>query len=385
MSVAIAGVAELPQGRSQAPSPMALHEQLVRMALADAGLALEDVDALLTVSPRSDPYLIHAAALAERLRIRPSVALTLEAGGAAPMAMVETARAFIASGRVRNAVVVAADMPNSQMGRSAYQAALADIGPVHPDFERPFGPTVPSLFALVAQRYMCEYGATELHLAAVALQDRKMAGLHPNAHYREPLTLEQYLTAPQIAQPLRLYDCAPVSDGGGAAVLVPASHAKALLHPVVEVVGAGFATGHMHLSFAESLTAFTARVALRRALEEARLPLSSVDVALIYDCFTIAMLINLEDMGFAERGQAGPAFAAGEFSLEGRLPVNPHGGLLSHGHPGRAGGMGNLIEAVLQLRGAAGPRQVPNAEIALVHGMGGVFATHGVLLLRRGE
>jgi acetyl-CoA acetyltransferase len=183
-----------------------------------------------------------------------------------------------------------------------------------------------------------------------------------------------------IADPLRLLDCAPVSDGGGAIVVIAAERAKA---PKVEVSGAGFSTTHLHLSAAPSLTAFGAGAALERALAQAGLRREDIDLALVYDCFTIALLVNLEDLGLAQPGEAGPAFAAGRFGPSGALPVNPHGGLLSHGHPARAGGMGQLIEAVVQLRGAAGERQVGAADIALVHGMGGVFATHGTLLLAR--
>jgi acetyl-CoA acetyltransferase len=169
-----------------------------------------------------------------------------------------------------------------------------------------------------------------------------------------------------------------VSDGGGAIVVTAADRVRT---PRVEVLGAGFSSTHMHLSAAPSMTTFGAGTACERALAQAGLALASVDVALVYDCFTIAMLVNLEDLGLAPAGSAGPAFAAGAFGPNGKLPVNPHGGLLSHGHPARAGGMGQLVEAVLQLRGGAGERQLRHARVALVHGMGGVFATHGVLLL----
>jgi acetyl-CoA acetyltransferase len=376
--IAIAGVGELPQGRSPLPHTMALHEQLVALALADAAMEVDAVDAVLTVAPRSDPYLIHAAALAEHLGIEPAVAWTLEAGGGAPAAMVETARGLIAAGTARTVLIVAADMPLGAVTRNAYVGSLAEAGPVHPDLERPYAPSVPALFATVAHAYMNRHGARGEHLAAVAIQNRAAALHHPNAHYREPIDLAAYHASRMIADPLRLLDCAPVSDGGGAIVVTAAERVRT---PRVQVLGAGFSTTHMHLSAAPSQTQFGAGAACRRALAQAGLPLAAVDVALVYDCFTIAMLVNLEDLGLAPAGSAGPAFAAGEFGPGGKLPVNPHGGLLSHGHPARAGGMGQLIEAVLQLRGVAGERQVRNARVALVHGMGGVFATHGVLLL----
>jgi acetyl-CoA acetyltransferase len=383
MGLAVVGVGELPQGRSPLPTTMALHEDLCRLAAADAGITLGDVDLLLTVSPRSDPYLIHAAALAEQLGIQPAVTLTLEAGGAAPAAMVEVARGLIGNGTARTGLIVAADMPLGSVTRDAYVSTLAEAGPVHPDLERPYAPSVPSLFALVARHYMDRYGTRADHLAAVALQNRRFARGHPNAHQREPLDAESYHASRMIADPLRLFDCAPVSDGGGAVVVTSLERARDLPARPVRVLGAGFSTGHMHLSGAPSLAEFQAGKALDGALRQAGRGRGDIDLALVYDCFTIAMLANLEDMGFAERGEAGPAFVDGEFGSQGRLGVNTHGGLLSHGHPARAGGMGNLIEAVVQLRGEAGARQRENVEVAMVHGMGGAFATHGVLVLGR--
>jgi acetyl-CoA acetyltransferase len=378
--VAIAGVGELPQGRSDAPHTMALHERLATLALADAGMTLDDIDAVLTVSPRSDPYLIHAAALAEHLGIAPAVTWTLEAGGAAPAAMVETARGLIASGTARAVLAVAADMPLGSVSRNSYVATLGEAGPVHPDIERPYGPSVPSLFATVACAHMARYGTLAEHLGAVAVQNRKAAASHPNAHYRDAIDLDAYRASRMIADPLRLLDCAPVSDGGGAIVVTAAGRTG---DRGVMLLSSGFSTTHLHLSAAPSLTGFGAGAALERALAQAELTRPAIDVALVYDCFTIALLVNLEDLGFTAPGTSGPAYAEGRFGPRGALPVNPHGGLLSHGHPARAGGMGQLVEAVMQLRGEAGARQVRDARVALVHGMGGVFATHGVLLLGR--
>lgn len=380
MRVVITGIGELPQGRSPLPNTMVLHERLAQLALDDAGMTLGQIDAVLTVAPRSDPYLIHAGALAEHLGITPPVAWTLEAGGAAPTAMVDVARGLIANGTATAVLIVAADMPLGGVTRKQYVSTLAEAGPVHPDFERPYGPSVPAMFAMVARAHMERHGTTTDHLAAVAIQNRDAAAHHPNAHYREPLDAAAYHASRMIADPLRLLDCAPVSDGGGALVVTSAE--QATKRPI-DVLGAGFAMSHLHLSAAPSLTEFSAGEALERALTQAQLQRGDIDVALVYDCFTVAMLVNLEDLGFVPRGESGPAFAEGRFGPRGHLPVNPHGGLLSHGHPARAGGMGQLIEAAVQLRGAAGERQIANADVAMVHGMGGVFANHGVLILGR--
>lgn len=384
MTIAIAGVAEPKHGPMPDTTPMGLHAGLAQAALDDAGLLASEIDAVLTLSPRADPYLIHATALCEFLRITPELALTIEGGGAAPAVMVDLARGMIATHRARSVLIVNADMPLTGVGRKTYTQALADGGPVHPDLERPFGPTVPSLFGIVAAAYLHETGASDADLAAVALQDRALAARHPNAHMTKPMDLAAYRASAPIADPLRMFDCAPVSDGGGALVVTSAARAGALRRPPVHVLGAGFASTHLHLSAAPSLTRFGAGLALERALGEAGLARDAIDLACIYDCFTIAMLVNAEDMGLAERGGAGASFRSGAFAPGGRLPVNTHGGLLSHGYPGRAAGIGNVIEAVLQLRGAAGARQLQRAEVAVAHGMGGVFATHGVLVLGRG-
>jgi acetyl-CoA acetyltransferase len=381
IDTAIAGIAELPQGRMTGVTPMALHARLARMALDDAGLRPADVDALITLSPRSDPYLIHATALAEYMGMVPPVALTVEGGGAAPATMVDLARMMIGDGRAAVVLIVSADMPLSVVSRDSYVQTLADAGPVHPDIERPFGPSVPSLFGIVARAYMERYGASDLDLAVVALHDRAAAAGHPNAHMRKPMDLDAHHASPMIADPLRLLDCAPVSDGGAAVVVTSLARARDLRRRPVKVLSAGFSMTHLHLSAAPSLTSFGAGLALERALVRAGLQAGDIDVANVYDCFTIAMLVNVEDLGFAPRGQAGEAFRSGAFRPGGGLPINPHGGLLSHGSPARAAGIGNLIEAVVQLRGDAGDRQIADVEVTMTHGMGGLFATHGVLLL----
>jgi acetyl-CoA acetyltransferase len=380
-NVMIAGIAEPVHGRIPGLTPMALHERLALQALDDAGLELRDVDAVLTLAPRSDSYLIHAAAFAEYLGISPPTALTLEGGGAAPAIMVDMARNMIEGGSAKTILIVSADMPLSVNTRDAYIKTLADSGPVHPDIERPFGPTVPSLFGMVARAYINEFDADDSDLGAVAIHDRAAAIMHPNSHMRSPMDFTTYGASHMIADPLRLLDCSPVSDGGAAVVVTTANRSGKGGKRPVGVIGAGFSMTHLHLSAAPSLTKHGAGLALDRALSFANRSRGDIDVALVYDCFSIAMLINVEDLGFAAKGKAGAAFRNGEFRRDGRLPINTHGGLLSHGYPGRAAGIGNLIEAVVQLRGEAGDRQIPNAEVTMTHGMGGLFATHGVLLL----
>lgn len=381
--LAIIGIGEVPQGRLEEHDTGSLQASLVNSALNDCGLDYGDIDALVTVSPRAETFLVHAASLAERFRIRPEFAVTIEAGGVAPVMMLDIARGLIREGRVRTVLLVAADMPLTRIGRHDYRNSLSSSGPINSEYEAPYGVTVPSLFALIATAYMHEFSANAEHLEAVALQDREMAGRHQNAHFRDPMSSEQYRESAWIAEPLRLFDCAPVSDGGAALVVTSVSHARELSRPVVRLASAGFSTNHMHLSTASSLSSFSAGEALDRALGGTGIDRTDIDVAFVYDCYSIAMLMNLEDLGFVAKGEAGHTFLDGAFALDGGLPVNPHGGLLSHGHTARAGGIGHVVEAVTQLRGEAGERQVNNATLAMVHGMGGIFATHGVALLER--
>ncbi len=382
--VNIAGIAEFPQGRTTWPNAMALHEALVHTVLADAGLDLVDVDVLFSVEPRSDPYLIHAAALAERLHITPQYCWSYEAGGGAPMIMLQAAHDLLQLRRAQTAIIVAADLPLTGISHNGYVAGLAQSGPLHPEFEVPYGPSVPAMFALCARRYLYEHGLGRDSLWPIVEHDRAMAAAHPNAHMRSPVTRDDYLTARPIADPLRLLDCAPVSDGGGAVLLTLRDRGERR-HPAVRLLGFGAAMSHLHLSAAPSITGGTAGTAFERALVASGLTRQDIDLALIYDCFSIAMALAVEDMGFAPHGGAAAAFAAGAFGLDGELPINTHGGLLSHGHPARAGGMSNLIEAIVQLRGGAGNRQVDGCAVAMAHGMGGVLGTHAVALLARSE
>ncbi|HVX55656.1 thiolase family protein [Nocardioides sp.] len=380
MSAVIRGVAECPHGRSTEPSTMALHETLVDAALADAGLERGQVDALLTVSPRSDPYLVHAEALAERLGIEPGPCHSVEAGGTAPIAMAAAAAGMIDAGIAEVAVVVAADLP-LLAGSAGYLSTLTQVGPIHPEFEASYGVTPRSLYGLMARAYLHHHRLGEDALGEVALHDRAMAARHPHARFREPLDMAGYLASPLVCDPLRRPDCGPVTDGGGAVVLVRGD-LPAAGHADVALAGVGQAMRHAHLSQAPSLVESAAGVAGGRALTTAGATIEDVDVALVYDCFSIAMLMNAEALGLAATGTAAKEFAAGAFGPGGRVVVNPHGGLLSHGYPARAAGMANLVEAIVQLRGEAGERQVPGCATALVHGMSGAQSGHAVAILR---
>lgn len=380
INTVISGVAEAPQGRTHWASALDLEDALLRAAADDANVDIANLDAIISVPPRAGAFLVDAAAIAERLGISPRHVFSVEAGGTAPITMLALGRALIRAGEATHVAVVAADLPLTGVGRAAYVAGLANAGgPVHPVIEAPFGPTAPTLFALMASRHVHAFGTNEGHLASVALQDRRLAAAHPNAHMTAALALEDYLASRPISSPLRLLDCAPVSDGGGAVILSARGTARSG-NPVA-VRATAQSTSHLHLSAAPSLTRFDVRPMVNAAIAAAGTSRHELSAAFIYDCFTIAMLLALEGLGFAEPGEAGPMFVDGQFDVDGALPVNTHGGLLSHGHPGRAGGMSNLIEAVHQVRGDATGRQLAECHTVLVHGMTGAFAQQAVAII----
>jgi acetyl-CoA acetyltransferase len=360
-----------------------LHLDASRAALADANLKMSDVDGLLCAYSTTEPHMMLASVVAEHLGIRPAYASSTSMGGATAAILVMTAAVLVQQNVCRNVLVVTGDNRLSGMGRGA-QTMLA--GGTHPEFEQPYGLSVPAAYALIASRYMHEYGLTEEHLASVAVTQRTYAASHPLAHFREPLTLEQATSARYVSTPLRLYDCCPVSDGAAAVVVSSAPVARDRDGPVLRVLGYGQGHTHEHLICAPSLTDFGCAAAARTAFSMAGVKPSEIDVAQIYDSFTITLLVELESMGFFQRGEAGPAALAGELGPGGRLPCNTHGGLLSYGHSGAAGGMFHFVEAVRQLRGQAGSAQVEGARTAFVHGDGGILSAHcSVVLVGEGS
>jgi acetyl-CoA acetyltransferase len=377
----VTGVGCTAFGELPGSNPMSLQALPARDALAEAGVGLAEVDGLLCAYSLVEPHLMPSSVLAEYLGIRPAYTTGLMLGGATGCAAVMHAAMLVETGRCRHVLVAMGDNRLTGMSRDAAVAALARVG--HPQFEVPYGPTIPAFYGLVASRYLHEVGATPEHLAHIAVTMRRHASLHPGAHMRTPIAVAEVLASRPIATPLRLLDCCLVSDGG-AAVLVSAPDAAAdTARPGVAVLGAGQGHTHEHLSQAPSLTAFGCHDAAARALGEAGVAAGDVDVAEIYDSFTITLLIELESMGFFARGEAGAAIAAGALGLGGQLPTNTHGGLLSFGHSGAAGGLTHVVEGVRQLRGACGERQVPDAEVAFVHGDGGVLSAHCSLVLGR--
>ncbi len=380
-NVAIVGAADTEVGKVPQYGATALCVEAARRALDDAGITKDQIDGLVTCNSMAEPRMYHAEAIAEYLQIFPRYCISVGAGGGTTFSILHHAASAIATGVCDTVLISMAD--SLRTGLSREQAMTLQSSTGHPQFEIPYGATVPAYYALIACAHMDAYGTTPEQLAAVAVSTRKHAALNDNAQMRENISVDDVLSSRMIADPLHLLDCSLVSDGGAAVILTSADRASDFPHHPVYVLGVGEGHGHEHISQAQSLTTSAAVESGRRAFAMAGLRPSDIDVAEIYDCFTPVVLIELEDLGFCKKGEAGAFVEAGETALNGSLPMNTHGGLLSHCHPGNPGSMFALTEAVTQLRHDAGARQVKNAEVALAHAQGGIMSSHATLILGR--
>jgi acetyl-CoA acetyltransferase len=377
--VAIVGVGESDIGKVPNMTGLGLNAQAAKRALDDAGLKVSDIDGVLTAYSFTEPYFMLGSVLCEYLGLKPRFSASVVCGGASPAVMLKHAAEAIVSGQAETVLVCAGENRATGVSRDAAVAALLAVG--HPYFEQPYGGSIPGYYAMIAQRHMHVYGTTREQLAHVAVNTRAHALLHPNAHMKKPVTLAEVLDAKPIADPLGMLDCCLISDAGGAFIVTSAERARDLKARPAYLQGIGEYHTHEHLMCAPSLTEFGATESGRIAYEMAGLGPQDIDVAQLYDCFTIVPIIELEELGFAERGAGGAFFAEGHARIGGKLPVNTHGGMLSHAHAGAAGGLFGIVEAVRQLRGGLGERQVQGAEVALVHNEGGILSSHCTLIL----
>jgi acetyl-CoA acetyltransferase len=379
--VAIVGAADTPVGIVPDRTATELCVDAAMAAMADAGIGRDEIDGLITCNAMSQPMLYHAEAIAEYLQIFPRYCLAVGAGGGTTFSIIHHAASAIATGMADVVLVSMADSLRSSLTRE--QAMMMQSSTGHPQFEQPFGATVPAYYALIAQAHMHQFGTTSEQLAEIAVAARAHAALNPTAQMRDPITVDDVMNSRMIADPLRLLDCSLVSDGGSAVILTSAERAKDFPHQPVYILGAGEGHSHEHISQAHDLTTSAAREAGERAYAMAGLGAEDMDFAQLYDCFTPTVLVELEDLGFCAKGEGGPFAASGALGPGGALPINTHGGLLSHCHPGNPGSMFALTESVWQLRGSAGDRQVADAELGLVHAQGGIMSSHTALILGR--
>lgn len=379
--IAIVGAADTEVGVIPHLSATELCVKAANLALKDAGISKDQIDGLITCNSMAEPYMYHAEAIAEYMQIFPKYCMAVATGGGSTFSILHHAATAIATGVCNTVLITMADSLRSGLSRDQAMAMQSATG--HPQFETPYGLTVPAYYALIARAHMEKYGTTAEQMAAVAVSGRQYAELNPTAQMRTPITIEDVVNSRMIADPLHLLDCSLVSDGGSAVILTSAERAKDFPNHPVYVLGFGEGHSHEHISQARSLTTSSAVESGQRAYQMAGLGPSDIDVAQIYDCFTPVVLIELEDLGFCAKGEGGPFAASGATQLGGSLPMNTNGGLLSHCHPGNPGSMFALTEAVSQLRHTADQRQVNNAQVALVHGQGGIMSSHTTLILGR--
>lgn len=377
-AAAIVGVADeiSPDGRIDGDL-RSIESRVVRAALDDAGLALGDVDGLFTCTGGT---LMHSVELAEYLGIEPRWTCSTQTGGSSYELHVEQAAAAIALGLCDTALIVYAATPRSDRRRGgAGMGVLAT--PERQEWEMPHGLLLPiGAYALAASRHMAEYGTTPEQLARIAVDTRAWAQRNPRAFSRDPLTVDGVLGSGVVASPLHKLDCCLVTDGAGALVVTRADRVVDTRTPPVWVLGAGSHHTHSMISQMPDLTTTPGVMSGRRAFDMAGLRPSDVDVVELYDSFTITVLLALEDLGFCAKGEGGPFVESGALGPDGTLPGQTTGGGLSFGHPG-AFGVFLLVEAVRQLRGECGDRQVEGARTAVAHGCGGVLSATSTVVL----
>ncbi|WP_073257216.1 acetyl-CoA acetyltransferase [Cryptosporangium aurantiacum] len=359
-----------------ATNPYGLVAQASLRALADAGLSPAEVDGLASTSLGT----LAPIEVGEYLGLRPRWIDSTAVGGASWEVMIAHAADAITAGHADVVLVTYGSTAKSDLRRGLRTANLnwGSRGPLQ--WEAPYGHTLIAKYAMAARRHMHEFGTTIEQLAEVAVSARANAKDNLEAAYRDPITVDEVLSGRMIADPFTKLHCCLRSDGGAAAVLVSAERARDLPGRPVHVLGTGESVSHVSTSQWGDLTSGPAAVSGRLAFERAGVRPEDIDVCEIYDAFTYMLLMTLEDLGFCKKGEGGPFVADGRLRLGGALPTNTDGGGLSACHPGQRG-LFLVVEAVRQLRGEAGPRQVPDAKLACVSGTGGWFCSSGTLIL----
>lgn len=381
--VAIVGISLSDCGRVDGPTPYALHAQAARRALADSGLDRSVIDGfgsagLGTLAP---------AEVAEYLGLKPRWVDSTAVGGATWEVMAAHAADAIAAGHAGAVLLVYGSTARADIKarRRTSNLSFGGRGPLQ--FEVPYGHTLIAKYAMAARRHMHEYGTTLEQLASVAVQARANAAGNPDAMFRDPITVDEVLAGPVIADPFTKLHCCIRSDGGCAVLIAAEEYVRDCAKEPVWILGTGEYLSHTTMSQWEDFTVSPAAVSGRLAFERAGVTPADIDIAEIYDAFTYMTLVTLEDLGFCAKGEGGPFVEKGRLRLDGELPVNTDGGGLSACHPGMRG-LFLLVEAVRQLRGEAEGHQVRKAgggppRLAVASGTGGWFCSSGTVVLGR--
>ena len=368
---AIVGASTYGIGRCPGVTAVDMAARASLQALEDAGLTLSDVDALYTSAPYES---LGGLELAEYLGLQPRVTDSNRTGGSAFEVYVQQAAIALDAGLIDCALIAYVSNPASNPPGSVGMSRQSV-------WEAPYRPIAPaSSYALAASRHMHQYGTTRRQLAEVAVAARRWAELNPEAAMREPLTIEDVLSARMLSDPLSVRDSCLFNDGAAAVVMTRADRARDCAKAPVYVLGAASTVTHREISSMPDLTVTGAAVTGPQALGQAGIGLSDIDVVMLYDAFTITPILFLEDLGFCPKGEGGRFVEDGAIAPGGRLAVNTNGGGLSCVHPGMYG-LFLLVEAARQLRGEAGERQIDRADIALAHGNGGVLSSQATVIL----
>ena len=376
-AVAVAGVGTFGNGEAHGFSEMEILAKAALAALDDAGLTLKDIDGICTASIGASMW---AMPVIEYLGIRPTFIDSTMLGGSSFVAHLMPSILALMSGQCKAVLVCyGSAQKTASYGRVELNAARKYLDPQ--PYEFPYDPMLPvSAYALVAARHMFEFGTSRQQLAEVAVAARQWASLNPEAYMRGPLNIEEVLESRMVSDPLTVRDCCLVTDGGGAFVLVKKERALDMPKPPVFILGCGAAVWNRQVSSMENLTVTAAQQSGSAAFRMAGLTAQDMDIAQLYDAFTINVLLFLEDLGFCKKGEGGSFVEHGGIAPGGRLPVNTNGGGLSCTHPGMYGAF-TIIESVRQLRGEAGARQVTGAQTAVAHGNGGTLSSQATAVL----
>lgn len=369
---AIVGLGYTAQGKVPGRSGMSLCFEATRNALADGGLDVQDIDGIIVQPWPTDPR-VSAFSLAEELGINLRFGADQQLHGASACAIIQHAAMAVDAGLCSYCLCAFADTSRSSPQGVVYQAGTG-TNAVYGMFG------VAASYAMIAHRYMHEYGITSRQFGAVAVTFRKHASLNPIAQMREPITIEDHQNSRWIVEPLHLLDCCLISDGGRALIVTSAERARNLKQPPVYIIGMGQGHPLDNILKRQTLTVTGAVESGKTAFAMAGITPNDIDICAIYDSFSFVVPMQLEDLGFCQKGEGGAFVEEGRIALGGELPTNTSGGLLSEVY---IQGWVGPHEAVRQLRGDCGERQVPDAEIALVTSSGGVISTHTTLILRR--
>jgi acetyl-CoA C-acetyltransferase len=369
--VGIIGIGHGVFGRRSDATVQELAFEAFRDALADAGIGRGDLDgSIIAAVPEYHKQRSVAGVVQEYLNLNPLPTWLTEAACASGSAALRTAWMGIRSG-AHKAMAVIGCQKMTELSTAEILALMGRVGEVQ--WESIFGTTFPGYYALFAQRHMHEFGTTREQLLAVAVKNHFYGAKNPNALFRKEITIERALEAEAVASPFGVYDCCANADGAACVIIAAEDVAKASGKPVVWLDGCGCATASMSVLRRPNLVGLPSAVkASRDAYEMAGVTAKDVKVAEVHDCFTIAEIMAYEDLGFCEKGQGGPFVQEKQSYIGGSTPVNVDGGLKAKGHPIGATGVSMTVEITKQLRGEAGARQVPGADVGLTHNVGGI-------------